>query len=188
MAKFVGASGHGEAGFGKNLSRRFGFNAEYMYYALPLKTSVIANQFLLPGATGNVQSGTLNGIVKAPFLKRWGTYGIFGVGWYERNVSNRREPLAPGTPCQPAWRWWDLTCVTSGTGSPPVIPNSPAQAISSNSKGAGGFNAGGWSDAPFQTPARQVVYRGALPPRVSQRWSDDVHSRDHRLAMVMGLR
>jgi hypothetical protein len=146
VAKFVGNSYHGVAGFGMNFSRRFGFNAEYMYYGLPLKTSVIQNQFLLPGATGNVQSGTLNGIVKAPFLSRWGAYGIFGVGWYQRNVSNRREPLAPGTPCQPAWRWWDLTCV----GSLPVIPNSPPQALASNSKGAGGFNAGGGVTHPFK--------------------------------------
>jgi hypothetical protein len=150
VSKFVGGSYHGVAGFGMNFSRRFAFNAEYMYYDLPLKTSVIQSQFLLPGATGNVQSGTVNGIVKAPFLSRLGAYGIFGVGWYQRNVSNRREPLAPGTPCQPAWRWWDLTCVTSGTGSPPVIPNSPAQAISSNSKGAGGFNAGGGVTYPFK--------------------------------------
>jgi hypothetical protein len=148
VAKFVGASAHGEAGFGMNFSRRFGFNAEYMYYDLPLKPSVIQRQFLLPGAGGNVQSGTLNGIVKVPHFSR--AYGIFGVGWYQRNVSNRREPLAPGTPCQPAWRWWDLTCVSSGTFSPPVIPNSPAQTLSSNSKGAGGFNAGAGVTHPFK--------------------------------------
>lgn len=151
VGSFVGASGHGVAGFGRTLSRRFSVSAEYMYYDLPIKTSVIQRQFLLPGAGGSVQSGTLNGIVKAPlFFGRWGAYGIFGVGWYERSVSSRREPLAPGTPCQPAWRWWDLTCVTSGTGNPPVIPNSPAQAISSNSKGAGGFNVGGGVTRPFK--------------------------------------
>jgi hypothetical protein len=153
VGRIVGASNHGEAGFGMNFSRRFGFNAEYMYYDLPLKPSVIQNQFLLPGAGGNVQSGTLNGIVKAPFFGRWGAYGIFGVGWYQRNVSNRREPLAAGTPCQPAWRWWDLTCVPSGNFGPPVIPNSPPyppQALSSNTKGAGGFNAGGGVTYPFK--------------------------------------
>jgi opacity protein-like surface antigen len=150
VGRFVGASPHGVAGFGMNFSRRFGFNAEYMYYDLELKPSVIQNQFLLPGASGNIQSGTLNGIVKVPFFGRWGAYGIFGAGWYQRNVSNRREPLAPGTPCQPAWRWWDLTCVSSGSGSPPVIPTSPPQAISSNSQGAGGFNAGGGVTYPFK--------------------------------------
>jgi len=147
VGRFVGASNHGVAGFGMNLSRRFAFNAEYMYYALPLKASVIQNQFLLPGASGNVQSGTLNGIVNAHLLGRWRGYGIFGVGWYQRNVLNRREPLSPGTTCQPAWRWWDLTCVNSGNGY--VIPNSPAQALSSNTKGAGGFNAGGGVTYPF---------------------------------------
>ena len=148
VGKLVGASPHGEAGFGMNVSRRFGFDAEYMYYDLPLKPSVIQNQFLLPGAGGNVQSGTLNGIVKMPFFGR--AYGIFGVGWYQRNVSNRREPLSPGTACQPAWRWWDLTCVASSNFGPSVIPNSPAQAISSNSKGAGGFNAGAGVTYPFK--------------------------------------
>ena len=148
VGKFVGGSYFGEVGGGLNLSRRFGFNAEYMYYDLPLKPSVIQNQFLLPGAGGNVQSGSLNGIVKAPSFGRWGAYGIFGVGWYQRNVSNHKEPLLPNTTCQPAWRWWDVTCVSSGTG-PPVIPNSPAQALSSNTKGAGGFNAGGGVTYPF---------------------------------------
>ncbi len=41
VGKFVGGSYFGIAGGGLNLNRMFGFNAEYMYYDLPLKPSVI---------------------------------------------------------------------------------------------------------------------------------------------------
>lgn len=171
VGAFVGASNHGEAGFGMNFSRRFGFNAEYMYYALPFKPSVIQSQNLLPGATGNVQSGTLNGIVKAPFFGRWGAYGIFGVGWYQRNVSNHKEPLSPGALCEPAWRWWDVTC-TTGNG-PPVIPNTPAQALASNSKGAGGFNVGGGFTYPLTHPFNRLHARWYVEGRYHRAYHSD---------------
>ena len=139
VGKFVGASYHGVAGGGLNFSRMFGFNAEYMYYDLPLKDSVIQQQFLLPGATGSVQSVSLNGIVHAPFQGRWGAYGIGGIGFYHRSVWNRNEPVLAGTTCQPAWIWWDLNCTSSG-GVPVLSYN---QTIATNSRDAGGFNFGG---------------------------------------------
>lgn len=138
VGRFVGGSYNGVVGGGLNLSRMFGLNAEYMYYGLPFKDSVIRQQFLLPGASGNVQSASLNGIVNAPLSGRWGAYGIFGIGFYRRNVSNRKETVLAGAPCQPAWRWWDLTCTT---GPNTVIAFD--QTIASNSKDAGGFNFGG---------------------------------------------
>jgi opacity protein-like surface antigen len=135
VGKFVGGSYFGEVGGGLNFSRMFGFNAEYMYYDLPLKASVIQNQFLLPGATGHIHSVTLNGILNAPLHGRLGAYGIGGIGWYQRSVWNRSETISEGAPCEPVYIWWDIKCVGS------VV--SPTQTISSSSKYAGGFNVGG---------------------------------------------
>lgn len=183
VGAFVGRSYHGEAGVGKSLSRRFSVSAEYMYYDLPFKTSVIQRQFPLPGVTGNVQSGTLNGIVKAPlFFGRWGAYGIFGVGWYERSVSSRRYNLQPNTPCQPAWRWWDLTCVPSSPGNPSVIPDSPPQALASNSKGAGGFNAGGGVTRPF----KRLHAKWYIEARYHRAYQSDGQTRF--IPLTIGLR
>lgn len=135
VGKFVGGSYFGVAGGGINFSRMFGINGEYMYYDLPLKGSVIQNQFLLPGATGHVHAVTLNGIVNAPLSGRFGAYGIFGAGWYQRSVWNRSEPISEGATCEPVYVWWDIKCVGTRV--------SPTQTISSFSKYAGGFNAGG---------------------------------------------
>jgi outer membrane protein with beta-barrel domain len=137
VSSFVGSSRFGVAGGGVNFSRMFGVDAEYMYYNLDFKPSVIHNQFL-PHQSGNMQSASLDGIVTVPWhYGRLGAYGIFGVGFYHRNVSVSSQVLQSGTPCQPAWRWWDLNCV----GVPPTILTT--QTMSSNSKDAGGFNYGG---------------------------------------------
>jgi hypothetical protein len=137
VGRFVGASYNGVAGAGMNFSRLFGFNAEYMYYGLPFKDSVRQQQFGGHEASGSVQSASLNGIV-TPLHGHLGVYGIFGVGFYVRNVSTTRNLLFAGAPCQPAWRWWDLSCTT---GINPVLTHD--QTISSNTKDAGGFNLGG---------------------------------------------
>ena len=139
VGRFVGGSYSATGGAGINLSRMFGFDAEYLYYGLPFKDSVIRNQFLLPGAGGNVQAGLLNGTVTWPRSGRWTLYGIYGVGFYHRSVSNHKETVLAGTPCQPSWRWWDLTC-TTGPGVPVL---SFDQVIADHSKDAGGFNFGG---------------------------------------------
>lgn len=140
VGAFVGGSYFGEVGGGLNFSRRFGFNAEYMYYDLPLKPSVSQEQGI-PGASGHLHTVTLNGIVNAPWsFGRFGAYGIFGVGFYQRSVSARSESLPAGTACEPAFIWWGVQCVSSGFGSGVV---SPDQTLSSFSKYAGGFNYGG---------------------------------------------
>ena len=132
---FVGNSYQGVVGGGVNFSRMFGLDAEYMYYNLSFRPSVIQNQSL-PDASGNMQSVSLNGIVNVPFHSgRWGAYGIFGGGFYRRSVSARSQPLEPGTVCKPAWVWWDLNCVNNTIQTP--------QTLSSNSKDAGGYNYGG---------------------------------------------
>ncbi len=136
VGRFVGGSYSGVAGAGMNFNRLLGFNAEYMYYGLPFKDSVRQQQFGGHSADGNIQSFSLNGIV-TPLRGRWGVYGIFGVGFYMRNVSSNFGPVTPASVCQPAWRWWDLTCVNG------FIPPTPSQTIRSNTKDAGGFNAGG---------------------------------------------
>ncbi len=138
VGRFVGASYNGVAGAGMNFSRMFGFNAEYMYYGLPFKDSVRQQQFGGQPTSGSVQSASLNGIV-TPLHGHLGVYGIFGVGFYVRNVSTTKTLLFAGAPCQPAWRWWDLTC-TTGAGQPVLASD---QTISSNTKDAGGFNVGG---------------------------------------------
>ena len=137
VARYVGNSFQGVAGAGINFNRMFGVDAEYMYYNLDFRPGVISSQSL-PGQSGRMQSISLDGIVTVPrHYGKLGAYGIFGVGFYRRSVSATSQPLQSGTPCQPAWRWWDLNCV----GTHPTILT--PQTISSNSKDAGGFNFGG---------------------------------------------
>jgi hypothetical protein len=138
VGRVVGGSYQGEAGAGLNFSRTFGFNGEYLYYGLPIKESVIKQQFGWGNsAGGSVQAASLNGIV-TPLHGHLGVYGIFGVGFYVRNVSTTRNLLLKGAACQPAWKWWDLTCTL---GPNPALTSD--QTISSNTKDAGGFNFGG---------------------------------------------
>jgi len=143
VAAFVGNSGQVELGGGMNFSRLFGVDAEYMYYNLGFRPSVIQNQSL-PGAGGHLQSMSLDGIVNVPrHLGKFGAYGIFGIGFYRRSVAANNLPLQPEATCQPAWiRWWDINCIGS---NPPAVPPppAPAQTLSSFSRDAGGFNFGG---------------------------------------------
>jgi Outer membrane protein beta-barrel domain len=135
VAGFVGNSYHGVAGGGMNFSRMFGVDAEYMYYDLGLRPSVSQSQHL-NGATGNMQSASLNGIVNVPLHSKFGAYGIFGVGFYRRSVSANSQVLQDGAICQPAWaRWWGINCVNGTVEG--------QQTLSSYSKDAGGFNFGG---------------------------------------------
>ena len=137
VGKFVGGSYFGEVGGGLNLSRTFGFNGEYMYYDLPLKPSLV--QLGIPDAKGHLHAVTLNGIVRSPWtIGGLGAYGIFGVGFYQRSVSARSEPLPTGTVCLEPFVWWGIHCVGTGNGS----RVSPDQTLSSFSKDAGGFNFG----------------------------------------------
>ena len=142
MAAFAGNSFNGVAGGGINFNRLVGMEVEYMYYDLSLRPSVSLNQSL-PDASGKLQSFSLNGIINVPkHYNKLGAYGIFGIGYYRRSVSTRRQLLTPGTVCQDAWvRWWDVSC-TSG------IVLSP-QTLSSNDKDAGGFNYGGGITYPI---------------------------------------
>ena len=135
VASFVGNSYHGVAGGGMNFSRMFGVDAEYMYYDLGLRPSVSQSQHL-NGATGNMQSVSLDGIVTVPLHSKFGAYGIFGVGFYRRSVSANRELLIPPQACQPVWaRWWGIKCLNGALDG--------TQTLSSYSKDAGGFNFGG---------------------------------------------
>lgn len=137
VAAFVGNSGQVEAGAGFNLSRLFSVDAEYMYYSLGFKESLkLAG---LEGQKGHMQSISLDGIVSVPkHLGKFGAYGIFGIGFYDRTVSVPRHPIQEGTEYQPAWLWWDLTTQNNIPGG-----NYNFQYMSSNSKVAGGFNYGG---------------------------------------------
>jgi hypothetical protein len=136
VAAFVGNSGEVVLGGGMNFTRMFGADAEYMYYDLSFRPSVIQSQSL-PGAHGHLQSISLDGIVNVPrHLGKFGAYGIFGIGFYDRSVSANTQPLAGGAICQPAWiRWWGINCFNG-------IPQTQ-QTLSSFSRDAGGFNFGG---------------------------------------------
>lgn len=139
VSKFVGDSYQVEGGAGMNFSRMFGFNAEYMYYSLNLKPSV-ANSQAINNASGHMNSWSLNGLVRSPIhLGDYGAYGIFGVGFYQRVVSSTTGTLYPGKVCQPAWVWWDITCVPPGAGGQVRV----SQPLRDNTKVAGGFNFGG---------------------------------------------
>jgi hypothetical protein len=136
VANFVGNSYHGVVGGGMNFSRMFGVDAEYMYYDLGLRPSVSLNQSL-NGASGNMQSVSLDGIINVPrHYGKLGAYGIFGVGFYRRSVSATKELLPFDATCRDAWaRWWGIMC--------PNGQVQPQQTLSSYSKDAGGFNVGG---------------------------------------------
>jgi hypothetical protein len=138
VAAFVGNSTQVEAGVGFNLNRLFSVDAEYMYYNLGFKDTVQTEQGLT-GQKGHLQSVSLDGIVNVPkHVGKFGAYGIFGVGFYDRTVSVPRRYLEAGTVYQPAWLWWDLSWVNNIQGG-----QLNAQYMSSNSKIAGGFNYGG---------------------------------------------
>jgi hypothetical protein len=156
VGSFVGNSFFAVGGAGMNLNRMFGFNGEYMYYDLGIRPSVSLGQNL-QSTSGSLHSFSLNGIVRAPY--RFGglsPYGIFGVGFYDRRVSSNTGKVAPGTPCQPSWTWWDVACYYN--------PNSgqydtrTQQTLLSNSKIAGGYNYGGGITYPLHRWHNAKVY------------------------------
>jgi hypothetical protein len=152
VASFVGNSYHGVAGGGVNFSRMFGVDAEYMYYDLGLRPSVSQSQSL-NGASGNMQSASLNGIVTAPLHSKFGAYGIFGVGFYRRSVSANSQTLTPPLLCEPAWaRWWGINCVNGALNG--------EQKMSSFSKDAGGFNFGGGVTYRLRYPHAKLFIEG----------------------------
>ena len=137
VGKLTGTSYNGVAGAGWNLSRRWGVNAEYMYYTLNFKDSIKLNQGV-PDASGRLQSATLNLFYQVPLQGKLGVYAIGGAGWYQRYVEAQSQFLPQGTVCQPAWQLWGIACTT---GNPSVV--NPAQTLSSHTVSGGGYNFGG---------------------------------------------
>ena len=151
VASFVGESYNGVAGVGKNFTHLFGADVEYMYYGLDFKRSVAYGQSL-PNQSGHMQSVSLDGIVNAPFhFHKVGLYGIFGAGFYRRSVSVDSQRLLAGTPCQPAWLWWDLNCEPNNGIAVPQI-------MSQHSLNAGGFNFGGGLTWPLKHLHNSKIY------------------------------
>ena len=184
VSGFVGNSLQGVAGGGINFNRLFSVDAEYMYYDLKLRPSV-SNQGGLKDASGHLQSISLDGIVNVPrHFRKFGAYGIFGVGFDDRSVSVAHSQLLPiGTQCpEPYYRWWGIDCVTTNPSLPPVVNG--AQTLGSYSKVAGSYNYGGgvtyrlesWHHAKiyleyrhhkaYQSDAETVVW----PITVGLRW------------------
>jgi len=148
VGKFTGRSYHGVAGGGMNLSRAFGFKAEYMYFNLGFKDSVKA-QPTLSDATGHLQSATLNAFFNIPLQDKLGVYAIGGGGWYQRTVDTSSQFLPKGAVCQPAWELWGIIC-TNGL-------LETAQTLSSNTVSAGGYNVGGGLTYRFHQQAKIYV-------------------------------
>jgi Outer membrane protein beta-barrel domain len=137
VGSFVGNSYFGEAGAGMNFSRMFGFNAEYMYYDLPIRQSVSQSQSL-NNTSGSLNAVSLNAIVRPPaHLGKLGVYGIIGGGFYRRSVSSSTGQIPAQSLCQPSWVWWDIAC----SGNPPRTQTT--QNLGSFSKDSGGYNFGG---------------------------------------------
>jgi hypothetical protein len=179
---FSGNSFFGVGGAGWNFNKLFGASAEYMYYDLPIRPSVAISQHL-GSANASLNAISLNGIVKVPYkLGRYGAYGIFGVGFYDRNSYSNAGSLQPGTLWQPSWRWWDIYCQIQSSGC--FVPASPAQSLGSFSKIAGGYNFGGGLTFDLNRWHRAKVYAefrihktyfsdsdmGAWPITVGLRW------------------
>lgn len=151
----VGNSFQATAGGGLNYNKMFGFSGEYMYYNLAFRPNVAQTQSLNQ-ASGSLNAFSLNAIVRPPVhLDRYSVYGIFGVGFYQRNTYSSTGLLQPGTLCQPAWvLWWDINCITEPNGNR-YVPASPPQSLGNFTKVAGGYNWGGgltfrlqrWHDA-----------------------------------------
>jgi len=138
VGSFVGNSLEATGGAGWNFNKIFGVDAEYMYYDLPIRPSVAKSQ-QLGSANASLNVVSLNGIVRIPYkVGRYGAYGIFGVGFFDRNTYSNTGPLQPGTRCQPSWTWWDVYC----TGLPPFVGDAN-QSLGSLTKVAGGYNFGG---------------------------------------------
>jgi hypothetical protein len=151
VASFVGNSAQAEFGVGMKFTRIFGMDAEYMYYDLGFRPNVIRTQSL-PDQSGHMQSFSLDGVVNVPrHIRKFGAYGIFGIGFYDRHVALKHPvTLNPPQVCQPAWLWWDLTCVSN------YITTS--QTLSSNSVVAGGFNYGGGLTYPLNRLKNAKLY------------------------------
>jgi predicted porin len=136
VGKATGFSYNGVAGGGLNLSRSFGVKAEYMYFKLGFDDQVKTEQHL-PGATGNVQSATLNLVFNHALQGKVGVYAIGGAGWYRRSLDTSPSQFLPaGTHCEPTWALWGITCTTSGF-------TDVAQTLASNTVDGGGYNFGG---------------------------------------------
>jgi hypothetical protein len=137
VADFVGNSLQFNAGAGINFTRfhhMFGADAEYMHYSLGFKSSILNNG--LADAKAHMQSLSLDGIVNVPrHLGRFGAYGIFGIGFYDRHVSMPLHNLYQSTTYYPAYVWWDVKVNSLGE----VVD----QPISSHTKLAAGDNYGG---------------------------------------------
>lgn len=177
VAGYVGNSFQGTAGAGWNFSRLLGVSAEYMYYDLPFRPSVAIHQNLgTANASLNVVS--LNGIIRPPYhVGRYGFYGIFGVGFYDRNTYSNTGSVNNAL-CQPSWRWWDIYCFNG------YVPGSPPQSLGTFTKIAGGYNFGGgltynlnrWHHAKvyaefrLHKPYFSDSDMGAWPVTVGLRW------------------
>ncbi len=138
VGSFVGNSFFGVGGAGVNFGRYFGVSGEYMYYDLGIRPNVAKTQDLQT-TSGKLNVISLNGIARLPYkLGRYGAYGIFGVGFYDRMVSSTTGMVGVTNPatCQPTWEyWWGISCVRGVTAYP--------QNLGSFSKIAGGYNFGG---------------------------------------------
>ena len=142
VGAYVGNSPFGVVGVGKTLNRLFAVDAEYMFYDLDFRPGVKQTQFLA-NQSGRLQSISLDGIVNVPrHIHKFGAYGIFGVGFYDRTVSIPPRNLQANTLYEPAWDWWDLNLDIFDNIITP-------QTMATHSLVAGGFNYGGGITHPL---------------------------------------
>jgi hypothetical protein len=169
LSSFVNDGGNFVIGGGRNFTRLFGVDTEFMWHDLPINSAT--KQLLqTPGASARQYAWTFNPIFHVPLHSKLGAYAIGGIGWYHRSG----ETTTPGTAviCDPYWSWW-FGCTI---GSVDIVTGSrSANAFGENIGGGITFRLGEshakiYAEARFHHAAYNNVSTKIVPISFGIRW------------------
>jgi Outer membrane protein beta-barrel domain len=152
IGNIVGTGGHFVVGGGANLGHTLGFDAEFMWHDLPPKQSVIALTGA-PDGSARLYSVTGNIMAHTSEARKFGGYGIGGIGWYHRSWELTTPTLSLGTVCLPSYVFWGVVCTNGLVSSNAVLRSGSANAFGWNI-GAGATFRLGESHGKFYTELR----------------------------------